>query len=385
MITSSPGRARDDVVKLRVIARDETRLSRGKGRFPMAETIAQLGVVRLSDLEDGMEAECFAVLASRTKGFTKRNEPYVRCVFRDRNRSLEAPVWASDPLIHQASLWVEGVAYRLHVRVEASRQYGLQIKIQTIRPASDELDSADGYSYYDLVESSAFPVAWLMGRIHLLIDKYISLAPLNLLVKSLLAEHSELFLKMPAASTMHHRYTAGLLEHVWSMTRISGFLADHYGQYYTRLNPPLDKGIIVAAAILHDIGKIRELEYDPVEAKYTKVGCLIGHVLLGRDMVREAARKIENFPEETLLLLEHAILSHHGKREFGAPILPQTIEAILVSFVDDLDAKLNAVAQERINSGPEGDFTDRVYPLDNRRIYKGIPLEPPVDDLSDLA
>jgi 3'-5' exoribonuclease len=275
---------------------------------------------------------------------------------------------------------MEGVAYRLRVRVEVHHQFGLQLSLLGIRPASEAEDTTDGYSFFELVESSKYPVNELIERIHVLIDRYLTQPHLNQLVKGLLLEHADLFLKMPAASNMHHSYTAGLLEHVWSMTRISGFLADHYAKYYSELNPPLNRGIVVAAAILHDIGKIRELEYHPAEAKYTKEGCLIGHVLMGRDMVREAAKKIEGFPVEDLLLLEHAILSHHGKREFGAPILPQTIEALLVSAVDDLDAKINAVAMERIQSGPDGEFTEKVYPLDNRRIYKGIPVELPSDD-----
>ena len=119
---------------------------------------------------------------------------------------------------------------------------------------------------------------------------------------------------------------------------------------------------------------------DPFEAKYTKEGQLIGHVLFGRDLVREAARKIDGFPEETLLLLEHAILSHHGKREFGAPIVPLTLEALLVSFVDDLDAKMNIAARQRITSVTDGEFTDKIFALDNRRFYKGIPREVPGDD-----
>ncbi len=103
------------------------------------------------------------------------------------------------------------------------------------------------------------------------------------------------------------------------MTRIASFLADHYSKYYDELNPPLNRGVIIAATILHDIGKLRKLEYHPVEAKYTKEGRLIGHILMGRDIVREAASRIDGFPEELLLLLEHAILAHHGKLEFGSP------------------------------------------------------------------
>ena len=145
---------------------------------------------------------------------------------------------------------------------------------------------------------------------------------------------------------MHHSYTSGLLEHVWSMTRIAAFLAEHYAKYYDELDPPLNRDLIVAATVLHDIGKLRELEYHPVETRYTTEGTLIGHVLMGRDMVREAAARIDGFPEELLLCLEHAILAHHGKREFGAPVAPATLEALIVSFVDDLDAKVNMVARK---------------------------------------
>ncbi len=100
---------------------------------------------------------------------------------------------------------------------------------------------------------------------------------------------------------------------------------------------------------------------------------------MGRDLVRDVARTIDGFPEETLLLLEHAILSHHGRREFGAPIVPLTLEALLVSYVDDIDAKMNIAARHRLQSTTEDDFTDRVFALDNRRFYKGIPREPSLD------
>ena len=131
--------------------------------------------------------------------------------------------------------------------------------------------------------------------------------------------------------------------------------------------------MIVAAAILHDIGKLRELEYHPVETRYTKEGTLIGHVLMGRDMVREAAARIEGFPEELLLCLEHAILAHHGKREFGAPVAPATLEALIVSFVDDLDAKVNMVAQKAMDPQNGEAFTDKIFALENRKFYRGLP------------
>ena len=329
-------------------------------------------VIKLSDLVHDQEAVCFAALVKKTRGTTKANHPYLKCVFRDKRVTREAALWHDHPLFAEADSWTEGAPFRLHVRGQFHIRYGMQLEILAIRPAADD-DASDGFDFFDLVPNSQFPPDELRKKLRVLIDRYIKLPALKTLVENILDEHESLFSRMPAAQNFHHSYTSGLLEHVWSMTRVAGFLADHYGQYYDQLDPPLNRGLVVAAAILHDIGKLRELEYHPVEAKYTKEGCLIGHVLMGRDMVREAAQRIDGFPAELLLNLEHAILAHHGKREFGSPVVPQTIEALLVSYVDDLDAKMNILARERLGSQTDDAFTDRVYALDNRRIYKGVP------------
>ena len=343
----------------------------------------ETAVVRLSDLTDGQEAVCFAALVKKVRGTTYKNESFLKCYFRDKRVTLEAPLWADSRFLKLAELWAEGSAYRLHVRGAVKPRYGLQLEILDIRPAV-EADADEGYDFFDLVESTDQDPEALFAKIHQHIDRCVDDPKLRQLVVGLLAEHADLFKKMPAAQSFHHSYTGGLLEHVWSMTRVASFLAEHYAKYYHQLDPPLNKGVIVAATVLHDIGKLRELDYHPVEAKYTKEGCLIGHVLMGRDMVREAARRIEGFPEETLLLLEHAILAHHGKKEYGAPIMPQTLEALLVSYVDDIDAKMNIAAHHRIGCNTDGDFTDKVYALDNRRFYKGVPA-PDAHDEVELA
>lgn len=339
----------------------------------------ETAVVRLSDLIDGQEADCFGALVRKVRGTTYKNEAYMRCYFRDKQVTLEAPLWADSRFLKLAEGWAEGSAYRLHVRAAVKPKYGLQLELQDIRPVNDA-DLADGYNFFDLVESSHLNPDERFARIHELIEKGIDEPPLKQLVLNVLHENADLFKKLQAATNFHHAYSGGLIEHVWSVTRIASWLADHYARYYKDLNPPLNKGVIIAAAVLHDIGKLRELEYHPVEAKYTKEGSLIGHVLMGRDMAREAALKIADFPVETLLLLEHAILSHHGRRDYGAPIPPQTLEALLVSFVDDLDAKMNIAARHRLQCTTDGEFTDKVYALDNRRFYKGVPAETPAAD-----
>jgi 3'-5' exoribonuclease len=336
--------------------------------------MATVGTVvsKLSDLVDGQEAVCFAALVRKSRGVTKSNKPYLKCVFRDKRVEVESALWHDSRCYSEADTWLEGSAYRLHVQCRHDVRFGLQLDILSARPASDA-DSSDGYDFFDLVPSSKFAPEDLFKRLERLIERSIDQPQLRTLVCAVLEENRSLFLRMPAAQNMHHSYTSGLLEHVWSMTRIAVFLAEHYGQYYDELDPPLNRGLIVAATVLHDIGKLRELAYHPVEARYTTEGTLIGHVLMGRDMVREAAARIDGFPPELLLCLEHAILAHHGKREFGAPVAPATLEALIVSFVDDLDAKVNMVAHKAIDPQHNEAFTEKIFALENRRFYRGIP------------
>lgn len=332
-------------------------------------------VTRLEDLVDGQEAVCYAVLAKKVRGTTKTGKPFLRCVFRDKKTSLEAPLWHGDPNLEAAESWPEGIAYRVEVRSELKLNFGMQLVILSLRPAVDG-DEAEGYDVDQLFESSRYSAETLLQAIHQRIDRYVVEPSLKGLVVRILRDNDELLRKMPAASGMHHAYTRGLLEHMWSMSRVAAMMLEHYGSYYDDLNPPLDKGVVMAAVVLHDIGKLKELAYSPVEARYTKEGQLLGHIIMGRDMVREAARGIDGFPEETLLCLEHAILAHHGRREYGAPVVPSTLEALLVSFIDDLDAKMNTAVRHRMDHKNGEEFTDKVWALDNRRLYRGIPVEP---------
>src|SRR5262249_23302572 len=155
-------------------------------------------------------------------------------------------------------------AFRLQVHARHDIRYGMQIDILDARRATED-DTREGYDFFDLVPSSKIPPDELKQKLDQLIERYIDHPALKLLVRNILGENMVLFARMPAAQNFHHSYTAGLLEHVWSMTRIAGFVADHYARYYAELNPPLNRSLVVAATILHDLGKLRELEYHPFE------------------------------------------------------------------------------------------------------------------------
>jgi 3'-5' exoribonuclease len=354
------------------------------GNGPAPEPPAPPPLLALCDLTDGAEAECFALLARRERGVTKKGERFYKCYFRDKKAVLEAPIWANSPFIGQVEGWVESNAYRLLVRAENKPRYGMQIELLAIRPATPALDEADGYSFFDLVESSKYGYGVCLGKIRKLAETSIDDPALLRLVLTILERNEEAFQKMPAAQNLHHGFTGGLAEHIWSVTRVACTLAKHYEAYYDDLDPPLDRGLIVAAAILHDIGKLQELQYSPAEASYTTVGQLVGHVLIGRDMVRETAKELGGVSAETLMLLEHAILAHHGRGEYGAPKEPRTLEALIVHYADELDAKLNAVYRERQKATGDGLFTDKIYAVENRRFYRGIRRQgaatPPDDD-----
>jgi len=156
------------------------------------------------------------------------------------------------------------------------------------------------------------------------------------------------FKSAPAAKKMHHAYLGGLLEHTLSMALLADKIAGHYSG--------IDRGLLITGAILHDIGKINELEYR-IKIDYTDEGRLLSHIVIGVLMVREKIKSLADFPEQTALLIEHMIISHHGSREFGSPEPPKTIEAVLLNYIDEIDAKVNGIREFMESEDPSEAWT----------------------------
>jgi 3'-5' exoribonuclease len=151
--------------------------------------------------------------------------------------------------------------------------------------------------------------------------------------------------RAPAAKVMHHAYMGGLLEHVVSLCGLAKQMAAHY--------PELDLDLLLAAAMLHDVGKLDELCYER-SVGYTTEGQLLGHIVMELETVAKAMEGIEGFPEKLKTVVQHILISHHGQYEFGSPKLPMIREALAFHYLDDLDSKLAAVrAAMEINSGEE--------------------------------
>jgi 3'-5' exoribonuclease len=184
-------------------------------------------------------------------------------------------------------------------------------------------------------------------------------------------QFSFLLRKAPAAKRFHHSYLGGLLEHTLSVCQMARQVAEHY--------PQLDRDLLLTAAFLHDIGKMRELKFD-LKIDYTDEGRLIGHVVLSTIMVDERLREIKNFPQELAIRLKHLILSHHGNYEFGSPKRPKFLEAFALHLIDDLDAKINGLGRFMERDRKEGVWTD-FNQMFERYFLKAKIL--PKDDKSD--
>ena len=332
----------------------------------MATTARSL--VILSEMTNGQEADFFALMTLKEELTTRDGKPYFKVGFRDHGREVSFPVWSDSPWGADCrEAWEPGKFYKLRA-VYRETNYGPQLEIRKIREVI-EADGDDGFTPHMCVPRSRFDSAEMFDALTELARTHIDNAALRKLVIDLLEANRETLLTLPAATHNHHAYVGGYLEHVLNVTRTSAYFAEKYDEYYPDLRPRLNKGLVVAGAILHDIGKLREIEARPEGAQYTPAGNLIGHILQGRDIVREAAagRKID---PELLLRLEHIIVSHQRLPEWGSPKPPMTPEALIVHYADDIDAKYQMMYCILRDDATAGPITSKKNPL-YQKLYRG--------------
>jgi 3'-5' exoribonuclease len=337
--------------------------------FP--ETQSTSAIARLCDLQPGQLGDCFALLSAREQATTRDGKPYFRCTFRDAVRSVTAMIWSDTRFFAECEQsWQPGQFYKLRCRY-TENSYGPQIELDRIRAVTDS-DAADGFDAGEFLPSSRFDLDTMYAELTDLVESEIEDPSLRQLVAEILLDHADAVKTIPAAVQNHHAYRGGFLEHVLSVTRLAVHLADKYCAHYADMDPPLNKSLVVAGAVLHDIGKLHELDAQPQGACYTAAGRLVGHILLGRDLVREKAHEIGAFNAELLLRLEHIIVAHQNLPEWGSPIAPHTPEALLVHYADDVDAKFHMMAAALESAPPcTQEFTGRDNPL-RRPIFRGL-------------
>jgi 3'-5' exoribonuclease len=322
----------------------------------------------LHTLTPGTYADCFAVLTERQRGVTRDGKPYFTCRFRDAQRAVTCMVWADSPHYDDClAHWQEGQVYKLRCVYEEHDRYGPQIELQAIRPVTDQ-DRAAGLDPGRLVESSRFPPEKSLAQLKELVEGEFQDASLKRLVLTLLDRYAAPLQELPLSENRAFPFRGGWLEHALSVARTSLKLTDHYRQHYPELKPPLNRDLILAGAVLHDLGRVAELTPSLAGTQPTIPGRLFGHLILGRDLVRDAARELGVAPE-LAQLLEHLVLTWLALPEWGSPRLPLIPEAIVLHHAIDLDVKLEAYVRCLTRDTGPGPFTAR-DPLLGRALLK---------------
>lgn len=279
----------------------------------------------IKDLKDGDRISDIYLCKHRQSAMTKNGKPYESVVLQDKTGTIDAKVWEpNNPGIGEYD-----VLDYIEVFGEVTNFMGaLQVNVKRIRLCQEgEYDPSE----YLPVSSKDIGIMYeeLLGLVASIENIYLKQLLESFFVKD--EAFAKNFRNSSAAKTVHHGFIGGLLEHTLSVTK----LCDYYCSAY----PILKRDLLLTAAMCHDIGKTKEISPFP-ENDYTDEGQLLGHIVMGSQMIAERAAQIKGFPHDLLTQLQHCILAHHGKYEFGSPKIPALIEALALNYADDTDAKL---------------------------------------------
>ncbi len=289
--------------------------------------MATLKKIFVNELQSGRDIEAPFLVLSLSQGRTSRGGDYLNVELGDKTGRVQAKVWdAAQALM---PILAEGRVVLTRGYVDSFRG-ALQVVIREAAPLAPE-----NFDWGDFLKASPWPPEKMKAELWSLVDE-IRDADLRWLTAEALRHETvaDKFHLIPAAKNMHHAYLSGLLEHSLSVARLARLVAGHYHF--------LNADLLLAGAILHDLGKVWEFS-PPPRVDYTTLGRLKGHLVMGAEFLGRLAASRPDFPADKLNLLLHLILSHHGEPEFGAPVRPQLLEALVLHHLDNVDAKMEAV------------------------------------------
>lgn len=335
----------------------------------MSKKPAKPELLPLSEMSDGQHADFFARLVEKTRSTTRDGKPFYACHFADAKRKASVMVWQDVRWFSDCETeWESGGFYKLRATFQEHPRYGPQLEIQNIRPVTDD-DREEGFDEANFEERSRFPSDAMFDELTTLVDTHVEDEQLRSLVRDLLDEHVEAIKKLPASPRHYFPFAGGWLEHTLSVLKSCLWLCQRYRDYYTELKPPLNRDLVVAGAVLHEMGRVAELEsVEPYDS--TIEGRLFGHIALGRDIVRDAIRQREELNPELARLLEHILQSYLTLPEWGSPRLPMIPEVLILHHADDLDAKLEMYVRRLSRDESDGPFTER-DPILGKQLLRG--------------
>jgi 3'-5' exoribonuclease len=305
-------------------------------------------------IEAGQVVDDIFVARDKQLAHKKNGEAYLTLSLVDRSGDIKAVIWDNVRAINKA------FAAGDYVRVKGNvREYKdtLQLVVRHLERADpDQVDAKD------FLPATERDVNQMLDQL-IQITKTVENQYLSRLLAAFFSDKTfvDLFKTAPAAKKMHHAYLGGLLEHTLSIVRLIQAISAHY--------KGVDKDLLLTGGILHDIGKVYELSYE-THIDYSDSGRLLNHIVIGVEMLEERIASLRDFPEDLNVLLKHMIVSHHGTRDFGSPEPPKTLEAIILNYLDDMDAKVTGVRAFMEAEAPDATWTS-YHRLMERFFFKG--------------
>lgn len=284
----------------------------------------------INELHEGDRISGIYLCKQKTPAVTKNGKPYENVIIQDKTGSLDGKIW--DP----NSLGIDDFDALDYIEVMGdvtSFAGAMQLNIKRVRKAGEgEYNPAD---YLPVSENSADDMyAQLLSIVHSVKNPYLSSLLQKLFVED--EEFLKVFKGHSAAKTVHHGFIGGLMEHTLNVARLCDYMAGAY--------PVIKRDLLIASALLHDIGKTRELSPFPMN-DYTDEGQLLGHIVIGSQMIHDLAREIPEFPTDLENQLIHCILAHHGELEYGSPKKPALVEAVALNLADNTDARMETLTE----------------------------------------
>lgn len=308
----------------------------------------------LNELQEGNRISGIYLCKNKQSAVTKNGKAYENVILQDKTGTLDAKIW--DPN-SQGIDDFDALDYIDVMGDVTSFAGALQVSVKRVRKAAEgEYDPAD---YLPVSENSTEDMyGKLLGYVNSIKNPNLSKMLNKLFVED--KDFIKSFQNHSAAKTVHHGFVGGLLEHTLSVTKLCDFYAENY--------PVLNRDLLLTSALCHDIGKTRELSEFPLN-DYTDDGQLLGHIMIGSEMLHDIIREIPEFPTVLENELKHCILSHHGELEYGSPKKPALAEAVALNLADNADAKLETLSEVFAAAGQKKEWLgyNRLFESNLRR------------------
>lgn len=304
---------------------------------------------KIKDLKENVRDTIVCIVTECTKGITNSHNAYLNLVLQDNTGKIDAKKWDAS----EKDMNVLKVGNVLSLLVDPIIYKGqMQLKIIDFDELKGPIDQKE------LIINPPVSTTELETELHSFISE-IQDQEIRTIVTEILQNYYDQFLYHPAAKSNHHEYASGLLHHEVSMLKLAKAIIVLY--------PEIQKDLLYGGIILHDLGKIKELS-GPITTEYTTAGKLLGHISIIQTDIIEAAKK-HQITEEKVMLLQHMVLAHHGKYEYGSPVLPHTLEAEVLYLIDNMDSRIHMIIKA-LNNVEVNSFTNKIPALEGRAFYK---------------